>query len=249
MPASKSVSLLSDASSTQVEAGFGFHENFYFQSVQDFIVAKAGGGIAGATLLNAMLCRVSTVASPNDSVLLPPAWQGLSFAVLNATTNPMQVFAQGADTINDTVAGATGVSQMAKSLVWYTCHSDGNWVANGIGAGYAGANQTWSTQTALTASATQTQAAGTPITAMSAQITTCAVAGNAVTLMPAIAGMEITILNNGANACNVFPASQAGGGVAGGDKINAGAQNAAFSLATATPTVFFCFSTGVWTTK
>jgi hypothetical protein len=48
----------------------------------------------------------------------------------------------------------------------------------------------------------------------------------------------------------VWPSSQAQGGVTGGDKINALAQNGAFSLTVALGvTVFYCFSPGTWRTK
>jgi Na+/H+ antiporter NhaC len=64
--------------------------------------------------------------------------------------------------------------------------------------------------------------------------------------------MQITILNKAtANPCNVFPASSGQGGASGGDKINALSQNTAYSLAASTtaPTIFYCFTTGVWQTK
>lgn len=61
-----------------------------------------------------------------------------------------------------------------------------------------------SIQTA-TASTTQTQAGGTPITAASAAITT-ANANDAVTLPKGYAGAEVFIANLSANALGVFPA-------------------------------------------
>jgi hypothetical protein len=61
-----------------------------------------------------------------------------------------------------------------------------------------------SIQTA-TASTTQTQAGGTPITAASAAITT-ANADDAVTLPKGYAGAEVFIANLSANALGVFPA-------------------------------------------
>lgn len=83
------------------------------------------------------------------------------------------------------------------------------------------------------------------------RITTVGTAGDSVRLPPAQAGGQIVIANDAAaNAANVFPSSQAQGGASGGDRINALAQNAAFSLTVALgPTIFYCFSAGTWRTK
>jgi hypothetical protein len=45
---------------------------------------------------------------------------------------------------------------------------------------------------------------------------------------------------------NVFPSSATQGGVAGGDLINAGAQNAAFAMASGKNAHFFCAVAGKW---
>lgn len=238
-----------DPGTVQQEAGFGFLGRFWTESYTDNITALAGGARpAGNAALPSMFNRITTVANPGDSVLLPVGLAGLSVCIINASSNYTNVYAQGTDTING-VTGSVGVNQMGGSTVWYTCITPGVWTAQGLGTGQAGQYPTFSTQTGITASATQTQAAGTPLTAVQVQISVCAAIGNAVTLMPAMAGMEITIVNNGANAANCFPASQAQGGVTGGDRILPGAQNAALSLAAASVTIFYCFVTGTWTTK
>jgi hypothetical protein len=246
-----------DPGTVQQEAGFGFNGRFWTESFNDGMTALAGGALAGATKIDSMFCRFSTVASIGDSAVLPPAVGGvgsgaLIVCVINDAVNAMLIYGQASDTINGQV-GATGVTQMGKSVVYYQCSQNGKWIAQGLGTGYGQGNSAafplFSTQNGITASSTQTQAAGTPITASQAQISVCAVSGNAVTLPPAQAGMEITVINNGAQPCNVFPASQAGGGVSGGDKINALAQNAAFSLVASTPTIFYCFVAGTWITK
>jgi len=83
------------------------------------------------------------------------------------------------------------------------------------------------------------------------RITTVAAAGDSVRLPPAQTGACIVLVNDATtNAANVWPSSQAQGGVTGGDKINALAQNGAFSLTVALGvTVFYCFSPGTWRTK
>lgn len=103
----------------------------------------------------------------------------------------------------------------------------------------------------ITAHAGGGQASAFAITGPYARITIVASAGDSVVLPPSIRGMEITVVNDAAaNAANVFPASAAQGGVAGGDAINALGANTAFSLTVAAgPTIFYCFSNGLWRTK
>jgi len=83
------------------------------------------------------------------------------------------------------------------------------------------------------------------------RITTVAAAGDSFRLPPAQPGAAMVVVNDAAtNAANIWPSSQAQGGVTGGDKINALAQNGAFSLTVALGvTVFYCFSAGTWRTK
>jgi hypothetical protein len=83
------------------------------------------------------------------------------------------------------------------------------------------------------------------------RITTVASPGDGVRLPPAIAGACVVVVNDAAvNAANIWPSSQFQGGVAGGDKINALAANAAYSQTVLSGvTIFFCFTTGSWRTK
>jgi hypothetical protein len=70
------------------------------------------------------------------------------------------------------------------------------------------------------------------ITSTFVEISVCANAGDAVTLPTAAAGKLVIIANNGANSCDVFPAS--------GDKIDGGSANAAFALAAGANALFIC---------
>lgn len=87
-----------------------------------------------------------------------------------------------------------------------------------------------SIQTA-TASTTQTQAGGTPITAASAAITT-ANANDAVTLPKGYAGAEVFIANLSANALGVFPAV--------GDTIFPSAANAVLAQTASKNAIYKC---------
>jgi len=68
-------------------------------------------------------------------------------------------------------------------------------------------------------------------------ISTCANVGDATTLPAAAAGLSCTILNNGANATDVFPAS--------GDDAGAGV-NTAVSLAAAANITYLCIDGTTW---
>ena len=70
----------------------------------------------------------------------------------------------------------------------------------------------------VSASATQTQVGGTAITTDNVLISTCATAGDSVTLPSAVAGRSVWITNSGAAAAWVWPAS--------GDAINEGTTDA-----------------------
>lgn len=102
-------------------------------------------------------------------------------------------------------------------------------------------------QDTITAHAGGGQANAVPIVSGLARITVVASAGDSVVLPKSVRGMEVALVNDAAvNACNVFPAV--------GDSINALAVNTAFSLAAvngagAGPTVFYCYTAGVWRTK
>jgi len=71
------------------------------------LIAGAGGGQAGATLLNATYNDVITVAAPNDSVITVPAEVGITYeAIVNSNAaNTMEVFPDGTDQIDGGGAG------------------------------------------------------------------------------------------------------------------------------------------------
>jgi hypothetical protein len=239
-----------DPGTIQQEAGFGFNGRFWTESFTDNVTALAGGAQAGSPVMSSMFNRVSTVATAGDSVQLPPAASipGGCICVFNNTAKNLTVYgANGStDTINST-AGSTGVTMVPQSICWFTTLPGINtgWLANGIGYGNYTAGQypleTLSTQTGITAHAGGTQVAAVQIVAAQAQISVVGTAGDSVRLPPSQAGAQITIVNNGANAANVFPAT--------GEQINSAGANTAYSLAVTTPIVFYCFVAGNWVTK
>jgi hypothetical protein len=103
----------------------------------------------------------------------------------------------------------------------------------------------------ITATPSGTQANSLLLLNQQNRITTVATAADGVRLPPAIAGAAVVVVNDATtNAASVWPSSAAQGGATGGDKINALAPNAAFSLTVALGvTIFYCFSNGTWRTK
>jgi hypothetical protein len=94
---------------------------------QDGIVAKPGGGRTGATKLNGQQCRIVSVATSGDSVVIDrPAWKNDWLTILNDGSSPVQIYAQTTDTLNG-VAGVTGISLVAGAEAWLTCYTDGAW--------------------------------------------------------------------------------------------------------------------------
>jgi hypothetical protein len=76
------------------------------------------------------------------------------------------------------------------------------------------------------------------ITSLITQISVCANGGDAVTLPTATAGAVIIVMNDGANAADVFPAS--------GDNINEAGANTAYSLAVDKNAMFIAHDATHW---
>lgn len=225
----------------------------FWESAQDNIVAKAGGGQALATKLFNEVNRVTNVATAGDSSQLPVSAPGLSLLVINHGLKAMQVFgAVGTtDTIDDQAA-AVGVSQLPGSMVVYASAAAGKWYSNGIAEGYYGSLLVESSSDGLVALAGGGQPGATPITTMMARFATVAnggdssilppttVGGGAVAALPAGAGLSITVTNAGAQSMNVFPPV--------GETINALGANNAFAVAATKTATFNCFTAGQWHT-
>lgn len=98
----------------------------------------------------------------------------------------------------------------------------------------------------ITAHASGGQTSATPLTAAINRITVCANVGDSVLLPAALAGMEVTVINDPAgvgsppsfNAANVFPN--------GTDTINALSASSAFSVTGQKTAIFTCAVNGKW---
>jgi len=95
-----------------------------------------------------------------------------------------------------------------------------------------------STQNAVTASTTQTQAGGTKINYAICRVTTAA-ANDAVTLnFAATAGRKFVLINDSGQNVRLFPKL--------GDKLNDAAINAVNTLADNTVSIYYCPLGGLW---
>lgn len=88
--------------------------------------AQADGTKANATVLGYGISGITTVAGAADSVLLPPALPGAVCVIVNTIATAIQVFGQGADTIQG-VATGTGNVQAASKTAIYHCYDTGLW--------------------------------------------------------------------------------------------------------------------------
>jgi len=96
----------------------------------DGLVAKAGGGKAGATPLTAHVNTIATAATAADSVILPKGFAGAEVWVINDGAEAVQVFGLDNDTING-VATGTGVSVAAASKTIFKCNKASPPVSSG----------------------------------------------------------------------------------------------------------------------
>jgi hypothetical protein len=91
---------------------------------------------------------------------------------------------------------------------------------------------------AITAFAGGGQGSATALTSTVNRITTCATAGDSVKLPTATAGSVVIVVNDGATAADIFPAS--------GDGINALSANTAVRLSSGSNALYSCEVTGTW---
>ncbi|WP_024873150.1 hypothetical protein [Tolumonas lignilytica] len=208
-----------------------------FESYQDGITATAGGGQSNAYQMLYETNRITTVANIGDSVKLPAAQAGLTMFVINHGANAMQVYGTGTDTIDD-VAAASGVSQMAGSNVMYTCTTNGLWYSNGIGTGYSGQLPTTSYTNGITARAGGGQSSAIQLTTNINRVTTVATAGDSVKLPASAPGLQIIVVNSGANSMQVFGA--------GTDTINGVATATGISQMPNSVYNYVCTVAGTW---
>ena len=173
------------------------------------VTAGATQTQAGATALTTEINVVTTNATAGNGVALPAAALGLDIVIVNTTTKSLQVYGNNAsaDTINGAATG-TGITMPPLSVMLFVCTAagpSGTWVAEGTGTGYSGQMQTILATDALSANSGGVQAGATAITTNLARFTTVGGSGYSAVLPASAPGLEITVINAGANPMTVWP--------------------------------------------
>lgn len=151
--------------------------------------------------------NVTTVANNNDVVTLPGAMRGRYCTVINNGANILQVYPASGDDLG------LGTNASVKMNPGETL----TWVASNTTSWHQLVFRN-TLQSGITASTTQTQGQ-MPLTKDVNEISTVANANDTVTLPSAPAySRTVTIINNGANTLQIFPAS--------GDNLGAGVDTA-----------------------
>ena len=104
----------------------------YNLGAQGGLTALAGGAVASATQLNPGLNRVTTVASSNDSTVLPPAVPGTIVWIKNYGSNTMRIYANQANASNpDSNGNAQADNMVASNATSTTASSSAITLASG----------------------------------------------------------------------------------------------------------------------
>lgn len=153
--------------------------------------------------------NVTVVANNNDTVTLPAAEASRYCLVRNSGANTLQIFPASGDNLGYGVNTATTL-RTGSHMVWFAIDATTWHQLDG--------DNRQTVVSGITASTTQTQGQG-PLTRDVNEVSTVANANDTVTLPSATAySRTITIINNGANTLQIFPAS--------GDNLGAGVDTA-----------------------
>ena len=199
---------------------------------------------AGATALAADINRVDTATAPSsgavlgDGVVLAASVAGDEVTVINNTAYPIQVYGNASDTINGT-AGSTGVAIPPGDVALLKCAVAGDWRFE-AGLGSSGALELGLPCDTISAAGTG-QSTATQLAAQLNNVTTVA-AGTGVNLPASASGLQVTVINSGANPLLVYPFQGAT------DTINGVAATTGIELHPGTNAVFTCTTAGAWYT-
>lgn len=98
------------------------------------LTANTGNIQTGATLCPAVINNFATVAGAGNSGLLPQALPGRIIYVINSGANAMNLFPNGADTI-DALGASNAYSLVNGGILQFTCTATGAWTSDAPAAG------------------------------------------------------------------------------------------------------------------
>ena len=211
-----------------------------FPSASTVIAAAAGGGQAKATALSPDFNIVTVVASIGDSVKLPPAGSPVMCVVINATPTSMSVYPTGLTDVINGQPAQVPVLQPGYSVDFYIAGQAGQWYVE-PGVGYSGSLFTESSADNLVARAGGGQALATQLTTQTARIATVATAGDSIRLPQSAPGLEILLINHGANPMQVYGF--------GTETIDDVATGTGVSQMQSSMVIYSCTTAGQWYTN
>lgn len=194
-------------------------------------ITATPGGAFGGNYVSEQMCIVDTAATAGDSVSLPSAGNGLSyyFCVKNEAANSVNVMPTTGDKIDDGAVSAAYVLPVGAAQIFRTVNADA-WVTVidkvGILAG-------------ITAYSGGGNASATQVYTGKNVVGTVAADDDSVILPLATgAGLEVEILNDGANDLAIFPAA--------GEDLGNGADTA-YYLHSGSTQRFLSTAASTWT--
>lgn len=195
---------------------------------------------AGAVSITKEINRVDVSTAPaagsmlGDGIMLMPSVSGLDVKIVNNTSNIITVYGSGSDTINS-IAGSIGVAIPANAVEIFECPTSGVWYYD-AGVGFSGQLNTVLAVSGITAIGTN-QATAFQLVADMNRVTTVA-AGTGVILPPSAAGLDILIVNRGANGLQVYGN--------GSDTVDTVAATAGVSQMPSSVCLYVCATPGTW---
>lgn len=171
---------------------------------------------------------ITTVANDDDTVTLPDAFEGRYCTVINNGDNRLQIFPGSGDDLGE---GTNTATSLNPGLAY-------TWVGiSGTTWHLLSGDQKRTIESGISASTTQSQGQG-PITKDVNEVSTVANANDTVTLPNALTyARYCTIINNGANTLQIFPAS--------GDDLGAGVDTST-TLASGSNITFVNYDATHW---
>lgn len=203
-------------------------------------LATTGAITGGSTIASTTTLTAGTSLSVTTSATI-----GTTLGVTGATTLSSTLGVTGATTLSSTL-GVTGAATLSSTLgVSGAVTLSSTLAVTGTVTTTThltvGGQLRRSVTTGITASTTHTQVGATALTADVNEVSTCANASDAVSLPTAVAGMVVHIINNGAAALAIWPAS--------GDNAGSGVDTVHSStLAAGSNRTYIAYNTTNWET-
>lgn len=203
-------------------------ENANFRALNS-ITAYAGGGQANATQLIRQYNRITTCATNGDSVRLKAALNNEAQTVRNDTNKYIDCFPKSGDSIGNRSTNGS-IRIYPGQEVNFICYTAGVWIETVIGD---------SVESGMTAYAGGGQANATQLYAMANIFSTVGTAGDSAKLPSATVGMYFEVLNEGANAMDLYPATS--------NNFKGSGANVATSIAASNSLKVRCYTQSEWT--